>query len=197
MFDVGGRDEVDARQPRDGDVESTERLDHGAATVGAGAATETDDDSHSSRLEGGGDQLADSPAVGVEGGLHRGWSAEQRQTAGLGALDVGGARPGVQHPFGGHVFGQRATDDGRAETAETTGQDVHETGTAVGLRGERQPVRRPALLPPGGNGVGGLHGRQRVSVAVRGDQHAQCGTRHRTTVSPGGRRCMPGAPVTK
>ena len=109
MLDVGGCDELDARQQLAGRRQGAKLLDDSPTAVGAGAAAEPDHDPPGARLHRGGDQLSHSPAVSSQRRLHGRRAAKQRQPAGLRALDVGGRGRGrVEHPLRGHLVGQRA-----------------------------------------------------------------------------------------
>ena len=174
MLDVGGGDQLDAGQQRASSSQAAEGLDHALAAVCAGAAPEADDDSARTRRHRGRDQLAHAPAVRGQRGLDSGRAAEQRQPAGLRALDVGRAGiAAVEYPVGIHVVGQRTAHPHRAPLADASGEHVDESGSAVGLRGQRQLVGRPGPAPALGDRLGGLHRGEAVAEAVGGDEHAE------------------------
>jgi hypothetical protein len=90
-------------------------------------------------LHRGRDQLSDSLLCAASAVCDRRRTAEQRQPAGLRALDVGRARTVV-------VETQSASTSAangpltrmRAPLADASGEHVDESGSSVGLRGERQ-----------------------------------------------------------
>ena len=174
MLDVGGRDQIHIGQLLACGVHPAERLDHAAPAVGAGAAAQPYHYSDRTGGHCGRDELPDPPAVRRHRGLRGRRSAEQRQPAGLRALDVCGARVGVvEHPVGVHLGGQRAADTQRAPLTEATREDVDESRSAIGLRGKGQFVVRPGLVPPIGDRLCGLDRGEAVAEAVGRDQHAE------------------------
>ena len=111
----------------------------------------------------------------------------EAEAAGLRALDVGGARRGVEHPLGVDGLVQRTRDTRPAAFAEPAGQHVDETGAAVGLRRPDQHVGGAGLPPAVGDRPGGLHRGQRVAEAVGRDEHS-----HTSRLRAAGSGCIPG-----
>ncbi len=175
MFDVGGRDQLDVGQQVASLGQAAESLDHAR---GRRRCTSCRPVRRRSRPRPPSTAAAiscsDPSAVRGQRGLDGRRTAEQRQPAGLRALDVGRARLGVvEHPVGVDVVGQRAADPRVRRSPSAAGQHVDEARSAVGLRGQRQLVVRPGPAPAVGDGLGGLHRGEAVAVAVGGDQHAE------------------------
>ena len=143
MLDVGGGDQLDRRQPRDGGVEAAERLDHAAPAVGTGTTAQPDHDASGARLQRGIDEVDRLPAVRGDGGLHRRRTPEQGPDRTPARTRRRPSRRGVVDPLCGHGVGQRTADHRRTATAEAAGEHVDEAGTAVGLGGSvnRSPGR--------------------------------------------------------
>ena len=88
MFDVGCRHQPNPGQPVPGGRQTAECVDHALSAVGAGAAAEAHNHVAGTGPKSGIDQFADSSAVRFDGGLRGGRSAQLRQSAGLGGLQV-------------------------------------------------------------------------------------------------------------
>ena len=190
MLDIRRGDQPNPVQPRRRRPGAAEGLDHAAAAVGAGAASQTDDHGPRTRVESRLDELADTAAVRGDRGLCGGRTTQQGQTAGLGGLDVGhspvshspvssGPGPGrvgvtgVEDPVGIDLGIQRAAHPAvpQQRTAAARGQHLQEARAAIGLGRQRHRVAGPAQPPARRYRRGGLSGGERVPEAIRGDQH--------------------------
>ena len=169
VLDVGGGDQLDRREPSARPVQTAQRGDHSAPTVGAAGPAETDDDPSGARVDRGVDQLPHPTAVRIEGAARGRWPVEQPEPDGLRRFDVRGV--GGEHPARVGRPAERSLHPNGPDSPDGGRNHVDESRAAVGLRCEHDDIVGSRGLPPGGHRLGRLYSSEGFTERVGGDEH--------------------------
>ena len=157
MLDVGGRDQLDARQPGTGGGQPAERVDQRTAAVGAATAAEADDDAVAPRRRPRRRSAGRLPRCGPRAPSRR-W-ADRRAAPGHRPAHTRRRRSPTLSSNTHSAVTSSASGPltrCRAQLAQPTGQHADETGAAVGLRRGHQRVVPSGAAPACSDRLGGL-----------------------------------------